>query len=101
MRGKCKYEHECRYQRYIDGKERTVVRTECWATKEPFECNEWHREICSMYKPTRLKWKHKRNTDGSWNGVCASCGWQCELVESNYCPYCGYEYKPWDGTKFK
>ena len=101
MRGKCKYAHECRYQRYVDGKERTVVRTECWATKEPFECNEWHREICSMYKPTRLKWKRRRNTDGSWYGVCARCGWQYELVEANYCPHCGYEYKPWDGTTFK
>ena len=20
---------------------------------------------------------------------------------SNYCPHCGYEYEPWDGTTFK
>lgn len=44
MKSECKYAHECRYQRYVDGKERTVVRIECWATKEPFECTEQCRE---------------------------------------------------------
>lgn len=104
MRTPCKYAHECRYDRYVDGKERIVVRTECWAEKEPFECDERHREICSIYKPsmlTKLKWQHRRNTDGSWYGVCARCGWHYELVEANYCPHCGYEYEPWDGTTFR
>ena len=60
MRKPCKYAHESRYDRYVDGKERTVVRTECWATKEPFECTEQCREKCDKYKPAneenKLKW---------------------------------------------
>ena len=82
MRTPCKYAHECRYQRYVDDKERTVVRIECLATKEPFECDARRKEYCDRYKPlyeTKLKWKHQRNTDGSWYGVCARCGWQYEL----------------------
>lgn len=59
---------------------------------------------CGKYKPlyeTRLKWKHRYNTNGSWYSVCARCGYHYELVEANYCPRCGYEYKPWDGTIFR
>ena len=82
MRTPCKYAHECRYQRYVDDKERTVVRTECWGEKEPSVCDARRKEYCDRYKPlyeTKLKWKHQRNTDGSWYGVCARCGWQYEL----------------------
>jgi hypothetical protein len=38
----------------VDGKERTVVRIECWATKDLFECTEQCREndeIYNMLKP--------------------------------------------------
>lgn len=59
---------------------------------------------CGKYKTlyeTRLKWKHRYNTNGSWYSVCARCGYHYELVEANYCPRCGYEYKPWDGTIFR
>lgn len=105
MRGECKYAHESRYDRYVDGKERIVVRTECWAEKEPFECTDQCREKCGKYKPAneenKLKWSYKYAIDGIPYKVCAKCGWKNELVGSNYCSYCGYEYEPWDGTTFR
>ena len=106
MRDKCKYEHECRYQRYVDGKERTVVRTECWATKEPFECTEQCREKCGKYKPlsgnAKLYWIPTDGYDEHYGDVykCARCGKEI-IGTSNYCPHCGYEYNPWGGTTFK
>ena len=106
MRGKCKYEHECRYQRYVDGKERTVVRTECWATKEPFECDEGYRELCGIYRPlsnnAKLSWIPTDCYDG-WSGPsykCARCGHR-SIGKCNYCYNCGYEYESWDGTTFR
>lgn len=104
MRTPCKYAHDVTYKRYVNGEMRDVTVNECWAEKEPFECNDKCREMCDIYKPLyepKLKWKHRCNTDGLWYGVCARCGWHYELVEANYCPRCGYEYEPWDGTIFR
>lgn len=104
MRGSCKYAHEVTYKRYVDGEMQDVTVNECWAEKEPFACSDKGREMCCSYKPAneekKLEWKHKRNSDGSWYGECARCGWHYELVEANYCPHCGYEYEKWDGTTF-
>ena len=108
MRGECKYAHEICYVRYIDGKIRDVVVNECWATKEPFECNDQCREKCGIYKPANkdkvLKWLNAGYSN-EWHGCvckCARCGAEvCECDARNYCPYCGYEYEPWDGTTFK
>lgn len=106
MRTPCKYEHECRYQRYVDGKERTVVRTECWATKEPFECDERYRELCGVYRPlssnAKLSWVPTDEFDDYFGYVfkCTRCGKEI-IGTSNYCPHCGYEYNPWDGTTFR
>lgn len=102
MRSKCKYEHESRYDRYVDGKERTVDRTECWAEKEPFECTEQCREKCDKYKPLscndKLSWIQTGYYD-EWCGPsykCARCG-HTSIGKCNYCYNCGYEYEPWDG----
>lgn len=104
MRNECKYAHDGVRYKCVCGEWKDVKVTECWGEKEPSICDARRKERCDRYKPlyeTKLKWKHRRNTDGSWYGVCARCGWQCELVEANYCPYCGYEYEPWDGTTFE
>ena len=106
MRKPCKYAHESRYDRYVDGKERTVVITECWATKEPFECDEGYRELCGIYRPrsdnTKLSWIPTDGYDEQYGDTykCARCGKEI-IGTSNYCPHCGYEYKSWDGTTFK
>ena len=106
MRAPCKYAHESRYDRYVDGKERTVVITECWATKEPFECDEGYRELCGIYRPrsdnTKLSWIPTDEYDEQYGDTykCARCGKEI-IGTSNYCPHCGYEYEPWDGTTFK
>ena len=106
MRKPCKYAHESRYDRYVDGKERTMVITECWATKEPFECDEGYRELCGIDRPrsdnTKLSWIPTDEYDEQYGDTykCVRCG--KELIGiSNYCPHCGYEYEPWDGTTFK
>ena len=106
MRTPCKYEHESRYDRYVDGKERTMVITECWATKEPFECDEGYRELCGIYRPrsdnTKLSWIPTDEYDEQYGDTykCARCGKEI-IGTSNYCPHCGYEYEPWDSTTFK
>ena len=115
MRTPCKYAHECRYQRYVDGKERTVVRTECWGEKEPSVCDARRKEYCDRYKPkdeddnkprdvinTKLSWIPTDEYDEQYGDTykCARCGKEI-IGTSNYCPRCGYEYKPWDGTTFK
>ena len=106
MRAPCKYAHESRYDRYVDGKERTMVITECWATKEPFECDEGYRELCGIYRPrsdnTKLSWIPTDEYDEQYGDTykCARCGKEI-IGTSNYCPHCGYEYEPWDGTTFK
>ena len=102
MRTPCKYAHESRYDRYVDGKERTMVITECWATKEPFECDEGYRELCGIYRPrsdnTKLSWIPTDEYDEQYGDTykCARCGKEI-IGTSNYCPHCGYEYEPWDG----
>ena len=106
MRTPCKYAHESRYDRYVDGKERTMVITECWATKEPFECDEGYRELCGIYRPrsdnTKLSWIPTDEYDEQYGDTykCARCGKEI-IGTSNYCPHCGYEYEPWDGKTFK
>nr|DAV90513.1 MAG TPA: PROTEIN/RNA Complex, archaeal, ribosomal, 50S, protein.0A [Caudoviricetes sp.] len=100
MRGECKYAHDGIRYECVCGEWKEVKVTECWGEKEPSICDARRREYCDRYKQlyeTKLKWQHRRNTDGSYYGVCARCGWHYELVEANYCPNCGYEYKPWDG----
>ena len=101
MRTPCKYAHESRYDRYVDGKERTVVRTECWATKEPFECSDGCREKCGDYEPlsnnnAELSWIETGLSDELYGPLykCARCG-RCSIGKCNYCYNCGYEYKHW------
>ena len=108
MRTPCKYAHKVTYKRYVNGEMRDVTVNECWAEKEPFECNDKCRETCGRYKPFNkdkpLKWRNTRYFD-KWYGYvckCARCGVEvCGCDARNYCPYCGYEYKPWDGTTFR
>ena len=105
MRAPCKYAHDGVRYKCVCGEWKDVKVTECWAEKEPFECTEQCREKCGKYKPAnkenKLKWSYKYAIDGIPYKVCAKCGWKNELVGSNYCSYCGYEYEPWDGTTFK
>ena len=102
MRTPCKYAHESRYDRYVDGKIREVIINECWATKEPFECDEEYRELCGVYKSLsgndKLSWIPTDEYDEQYGDTykCARCGKEI-IGTSNYCPRCGYEYKPWDG----
>ena len=106
MRTPCKYSHESRYDRYVDGKIREVIINECWATKEPFECDEEYRELCGVYKSlsgnAKLSWIPTDEYDEQYGDTykCARCGKEI-IGTSNYCPHCGYEYKPWNGTTFK
>ena len=82
MRTPCKYAHDVTYLRWVDDALVDVTVDECWGEKEPSVCDARRKEYCDRYKPlyeTKLKWKHQRNTDGSWYGVCARCGWQYEL----------------------
>ena len=102
MRTPCKYAHESRYDRYVDGKIREVIINKCWATKEPFECDEEYRELCGVYKSLsgndKLSWIPTDEYDEQYGDTykCAICGKEI-IGTSNYCPHCGYEYKPWDG----
>lgn len=103
MRTPCKYAHESRYDRYVDGKIREVIVNECWATKEPFECDSKCKETCGVYESANkdkvLKWLNAGYSD-EWYGCvckCARCGAEvCGCDARNYCSNCGYEYKPWD-----
>lgn len=105
MRGKCKYAKKMTYNRFVNGELKDISVNECFAVLEPFECTEQCREKCDKYKPAneenKLKWSYKYAIDGMPYKVCAKCGWKNELVGSNYCSYCGYEYEPWDGTTFR
>ena len=106
MRTPCKYEHQCQYKRYVNGKECTAVRTECWGEKEPSICDARRKEYCDRYKPlndnAKLSWIQTDEFDDYFGYVfkCARCGKEI-IGTSNYCPHCGYEYDPWDGTTFK
>lgn len=114
MRGECKYAHWINYQRYIDGTMRDVTVNECWAEKEPIECNDKNKETCEKYKPisdNNLRWIDEKifNTITAPYVKCARCGYGNTIdyirdggaLNLNYCPHCGYEYEPWDGTTFK
>ena len=105
MRGECKYAHDGVRYKCVCGEWKDVKVTECWGEKEPSICDARRKEYCDRYKPAneenKLKWSYKYAIDGIPYKVCAKCGWKNELVGSNYCSYCGYEYKPWDGTTFK
>lgn len=68
MRTPCKYAHEARYDRYIWGEIVNVTVNECYAEKEPFECDEQCREQCNKYKPlheNKLEWIARRTNDGT------------------------------------
>lgn len=106
MRTPCKYAHEVTYKRYIFGKMTDITVNECWAEKEPFECDRECREMCDIYKPLsntlELYWIPTNGLDEQYGYTfkCARCG-QEFIGTSNYCPHCGYEYEPWDGTTFR
>lgn len=68
MRSKCKYAEKMTYNRFVNGELKNISVNECFAVLEPFECTDQCREKCGEYKPlyeTKLKWQHRRNTDGS------------------------------------
>ena len=65
------------------------------------------KEYCDRYKPkdginVKLSWIPTDEYDEQYGDTykCARCGKEI-IGTSNYCPHCGYEYKPWDGTTFK
>lgn len=106
MRTPCKYAHEVTYKRYSNGEMRDVTVNECWAVKEPFACSDKGRELCRAYKPLsnnlELSWILTDEYDDQYGYAfkCARCGKEI-IGTSNYCPHCGYEYEPWDGTTFR
>lgn len=111
MRGECKYAHEGIRYECVCGEWKEVKVTECWGEKEPSICDARRKEYCDRYKPVDEddnKPKDAINAKLSWilTGEfvepygyvykCARCGKEI-IRTSNYCPNCGYEYKPWDG----
>ena len=106
MRTPCKYAHEVTYKRWANGEMRDVTVNECWAEKEPTACDIRRKEHCQMYKPIKdesaLKWILTDGYDEQYGYTykCVRCGKEI-IGTSNYCPYCGYEYEPWDGTTFR
>lgn len=106
MRTPCKYAHEVTYRRLASGEMRDITVNKCWAVKEPFACSDKGRELCRAYKPlsgnTELSWIPTDGYDEQYGDTykCARCGKEI-IGTSNYCPHCGYEYEPWDGTTFK
>ena len=107
MRTPCKYAHDVTYVRWVDDALVDVTVDECLATKEPFECDARRKEYCDRYKPKdvisdKLSWILTDGYDEQYGDTykCARCGKEI-IGTSNYCPHCGYEYKPWDGTTFK
>lgn len=106
MRTPCKYAHEVTYRRWASGEMRDITINECWAVKEPFACSDRGRELCTKYIPlsntSELSWIPTDEYDEQYGDTykCARCGTEI-IGTSNYCPYCGYEYEPWDGTTFK
>ena len=107
MRTPCKYAHEVTYLRWVDGKVCNITMDECWAEKEPTVCDVRRREICGEYKPIKKedvpKW-YEFGYDEHYGRryKCVRCGYEVLGCNArNYCPHCGYEYKPWDGTVFK
>ena len=99
----CKYAHNVTYLRWVDGDLVDVTVDECWGEKEPSVCDARRKEYCDRYKPkdgidTKLSWIPTDEYDEQYGDTykCARCGKEI-IGTSNYCPRCGYEYKPWDG----
>ena len=115
MRGECKYAYDGVRYKCVCGEWKDVKVTECWGEKEPSICDARRKEYCDRYKPidkddnkpkdiidAKLSWIPTDEYDEQYGDTykCARCGKEI-IGTSNYCPYCGYEYKPWDGTTFK
>lgn len=107
MRGECKYAHDGVRYECVCGEWKDVKVTEYWGEKEPSVCDARRKEYCDRYKPkdsinTKLSWIPTDEYDEQYGDTykCARCGKEI-IGTSNYCPHCGYEYKPWDGTTFK
>lgn len=106
MRTPCKYMHEATYKRWVDGALIDVTINECWGEKEPSVCDARRMGICGEYKPIscndKLSWipTDKFDDHSGYMYKCARCGKKI-IGTSNYCPRCGHEYKPWDGTIFR
>lgn len=106
MRTPCKYLHEVTYKRWVNGDLVDVTVDECWGEKEPTVCDARRMEVCSIYKPLsnnlELFWIPTGGFDEHHGYVykCAICGKEI-IGTSNYCPHCGYEYEPLDGTIFR
>ena len=106
MRAPCKYAHDGVRYKCVCGEWKDVKVTECWGEKEPTVCDAKRMEICDKYKPLsnnlELFWIPMNKFDKHYGDVykCIRCGKEI-IGTSNYCPNCGYEYKPWDGTTFK
>ena len=107
MRIPCKYAHEVTYKRWVNGALVDETVNECWGEKEPSICDARRKEYCDRYKPkdvinAKLSWIPTDEYDEQYGDTykCARCGKEI-IGTSNYCPHCGYEYNPWDGTTFK
>ena len=106
MRAPCKYTHDGVRYKCVCGEWKDVKVTECWGEKEPTVCDAKRMEICDKYKPLsnnlELLWIPMNKFDKQYGDTykCARCGKEI-IGTSNYCPHCGYEYEPWDGTTFK
>ena len=107
MRGECKYAHDGVRYKCVCGEWKDAKVTECWGEKEPSICDARRKECCDRYKPkdaidTKLSWIPTDEFDEQYGDTykCARCGKEI-IGTSNYCPHCGYEYEPWDGTTFK
>ena len=107
MRTPCKYAHDVTYLRWVDGALVDVTVDECWGEKEPSVCDARRKEYCDRYKPkdvidTKLSWIPTDEYDEQYGDTykCIRCGKEI-IGTSNYCPHCGYEYEPWDGTTFE
>ena len=106
MRSKCKYAKKMTYNRFVNGELKDISVNECFAVLEPFECTDQCREKCGKYKPLscndKLSWVPTDEFDEQYGDTykCTRCGKEI-IGTSNYCPHCGYEYEPWDGTTFK
>ena len=107
MKGECKYAHDGVRYKCVCGEWKDVKVTECWGEKEPSVCDVRRKEYCDRYKPkdvinSKLSWIPTDGYDEQYGDTykCARCGKEI-IGTSNYCPRCGYEYKPWDGTTFK
>lgn len=107
MRTPCKYAHDVTYLRWVDDALVDVTVDECWGEKEPSVCDTRRKEYCDRYKPidvinAKLSWipAYRLDDHSGYIYKCVRCGKEI-IRRANYCPHCGYEYEPWDGTTFK